>query len=254
MTEQRKDQDVRSRNGNKREIRRVLAVLFALGLGLGSVCAAAEDFDGTKAQSELSVQAEEEYSIVSENTAGETSEDPDDMPVLFVDEEFSDEDVEIVPEAENEEPLGGTEEAAPEISVEVIQTSDGEAYDGSEIPESGTEEPGNDMAEAGLPEGEMSGECGAQPGTVYWSLDEAGVLTIAGNGPMADWESVEQTPWYAHLEDLREIVLAEGVTSVGAHAFCGAQTVEAVELAQSIECVGAFAFCRCGGFGSVTIG
>ena len=254
MTEQKKDRDARSGNGNRRGIRRALAVLFALGLGLGSVCAAAEDFNGTKAQSEPSVQAEEEYSTVSENTAGEASEDPDDMPVLFVDEEFSDADVEIVPEAENEDIFGATEETAPEISVEMIQTDDGEACDGSDIPESGTEAAGDDPAEAGLPGGEMSGECGAQPGTVYWSLDEAGVLTIAGNGSMADWESVEQTPWYAHLEDLRKIVIAEGVTSVGAYAFCGAQTVEAVELAQSIECVGAFAFCRCGGFGSVTIG
>ena len=97
-------------------------------------------------------------------------------------------------------------------------------------------------------------EGGAQPGTVYWSLDEAGILTITGNGPMADWESVEQTPWFSELATLRAVVIVQGVTSVGTHAFSGAQTVESVELAESVEYIGAFAFFQCGGFGSVTIG
>lgn len=262
MTEQRKNQDVRSKNGNSCEIRRAAAVLLALGLGFGSVCAAAEDLTGLGTQNALPIQAEEVYGTAPEDTVEEAYGDMNDMPVLFADEEeLIDEDTEIMPEAENEDIFGGAEEAAPEISVEAIQTSDGEAYGGygipgSEVGETGSEPAGDNSVGNGLPESGMplSGECGAQPGTVYWSLDEDGVLTITGDGPMADWESAEQTPWYSRLVDLRKIVIAEGVTSVGAHAFCGAQTAGEVVLADSIERVGAFAFYQCGGFGSVTIG
>lgn len=222
MTKQRGKRKERGGNGNALGICRAAAVLLALGLGFGGVCAAAEEAS-------------------------------DDVTLLFADEEESDNtDVGIVPEEETWENPDVVEETAPEISVEAIQT--GDDYNEYDLSGNETETAGNDTAETGQSEGGTFGECGAQPGTVYWNLAETGVLTITGNGPMADWESVEQTPWYAHLEDLRKIVIAEGVASVGAHAFCGAQTVDAVELPQSIERVGAFAFCQCGGFGSVTIG
>lgn len=255
MTKQRGKRKERGGNGNACGICRAAAVLLALGLGFGGVCAAAEDPAGTKVQSESSVQAEEKYGTMSGITVGATVEGLDNMSVLFEDEEeVSDADVELVPEAENEENPGNTDELVPEISVEAIQTGDGDDYDGYDLPGNETETVGNDMAETGQSGSVTSGECGAQPRTVYWVLDEDGVLTVSGSGSMADWESVEQTPWYPYLEDLRKIVIAEGVASVGAHAFCGAQTVDAVELPQSIERVGAFAFCQCGGFGSVTIG
>ena len=172
------------------------------------------------------------------------------VPVIPADEEAGVEDAEILPE--DTEDIA--EEAFPEISVDAIQVDDNGVYDGSDLSES--EEETADTVTAGEENADaaLSGECGAQSGTVYWSLDAEGVLTINGNGPMADWESVEQTPWYSRLTELKGIVIEEGVTSVGEHAFSGAQTVESVELAESIDRVGAFAFCQCGGFGSVTIG
>lgn len=248
MEEQGKNRNERSGNGNAREPRKVLVALLALGLGIGSVCTAAEDPIG--AEEELLVQETEESGITPETVLEEVPEDVDDISMIFEDEEkFSNADTEIVPDTENEEDIDGMEEAVSEISVEVIQMSDGEDCDRNDMPGSEEGESSNE-----LPESEQSGECGAQPGTVYWVLDEAGVLTVTGVGPMADWESVEQTPWFSYLGDLRKIVIAEGVASVGAHAFSGTRTVEAVELAQSIECVGAFAFFQCGGLGSVTIG
>ncbi len=239
----------------RNNIRRAAAMLLALGLCAVGVCAAAEDTAGSGLQTEIMAQT----TVVSEEVDG--------MPVIFADEaEPGGVDAEIVPETEGWENADAEEAAVPEISVEMIQVGDGEDSAGADLPVGEAEASENELTENGLTDtessetgdgtadGEASGECGAQPGTVYWSLDAEGVLTITGNGPMADWESVEQTPWFSRLADLRGIVIAEGVVSVGAHAFSGAQTVGAVELADSIERVGAFAFFRCGGFGSVSIG
>ncbi len=292
------------------------AVLLALMLGIGSVCAAAENPAGQEPQavqmSEVvradaeaagatetvqadagaagatetvqanagtaeatgAVQAdagavqpgtEAAASEVSENTvaqdideagaAASASEDLDGRVIFAEEEAPAEADAEILPDDAESSAVG----AAPELFVESIQVDDSEAYAGEDLSETGAVENGltdkeQSEAEDGAVDSETSGECGVQPGTVYWSLDEAGVLTITGNGPMADWESVEQTPWYSQLAELKGIVIAEGVTTVGEHAFSGAQTVGSVELAKSIERVGAFAFYQCGGFGSVTIG
>ena len=262
---------------------RMAAVLLTLVLGVGGVCAAAENPEGQQLQMELSLQTagmpESEQTDAGAAEVPETVQGTDrtegadtgaavvsediDSTVILEEEAASEAAGEIVRD-DVESADAGT---VPEIVVESIQVDGSETYTGDDIPVGEAELIGNEPTESenradnelsetedGTTASVLSGECGAQPGTVYWRIDEAGVLTIEGNGPMADWKSVEQTPWYAYLTQLREIVIAEGVTSVGEHAFSGAQTVEAVELAESIDRVGAFAFCQCSGFGSVTIG
>lgn len=51
-----------------------------------------------------------------------------------------------------------------------------------------------------------------------WSLN-GGVLTISGKGDMNDWQSVENTPWYSEMASISEIVIEDGVTSIGSNAF-----------------------------------
>ena len=99
-----------------------------------------------------------------------------------------------------------------------------------------------------------SGDCGAVPGTVAWELDEGGMLKVSGNGDMASWESPEQVPWGALRGEILGIEIAEGVTSVGAYAFCGCEAAESVEVAESVSVIGEAAFSRCSGFTTVSIG
>ncbi|MBQ7399428.1 MAG: leucine-rich repeat domain-containing protein [Clostridia bacterium] len=61
-----------------------------------------------------------------------------------------------------------------------------------------------------------SGTCGNK---LSWSLDTDGVLTISGTGDMTDWSSVESTPWYDYMSDIKSIVVENGVTSIGNNAF-----------------------------------
>lgn len=61
------------------------------------------------------------------------------------------------------------------------------------------------------------GTCGEN---LTWVLDDAGVLTISGEGEMEDYDSgTWNTPWHPYRKKINSIVLEEGVTSIGTHAF-----------------------------------
>lgn len=78
---------------------------------------------------------------------------------------------------------------------------------------------------------ERSGFCGKEdPETLSWSLSEDGVLTFAGSGVMQDWANPEEVPWYAYRNEIRQIVWAEGMKSVGAYAFYGCSALNSVEI------------------------
>ncbi len=85
-------------------------------------------------------------------------------------------------------------------------------------------------------------------GDLTWTLDSDGVLTLSGNGAMAtpyDWEyGVDQdltdypdiyTYKKEHKEDIKEVVIEEGVTSVGFCAFYQMPNLETVVLPKTIS-------------------
>ncbi|HCV46586.1 MAG TPA: hypothetical protein DGF25_01150, partial [Catenibacterium sp.] len=51
-----------------------------------------------------------------------------------------------------------------------------------------------------------------------WNLNGNGVLTITGTGKMPDYGSSDQ-PWYKYKEDIKRVIVSEGITSVGNYAF-----------------------------------
>ena len=94
-----------------------------------------------------------------------------------------------------------------------------------------------------------SGKCGD---SAKWTLDAAGVLTITGAGPMADYGAYG--PWYiAHLTDIKKVVVQEGVTTIGDHAFANLSYVTSVTIPGSITSIGAHAFEKCRLGGAVTL-
>ncbi len=98
-----------------------------------------------------------------------------------------------------------------------------------------------------------SGNCGAQGDNVKWELDlVTGVLTISGEGAMADYE--EQTaPWYAFNKDITSAEIKSGVTSIGASAFKGCTDLESVIISEGLKSIGAYAFNTCVKLKSVTL-
>ncbi|MBQ6019071.1 MAG: leucine-rich repeat domain-containing protein [Clostridia bacterium] len=85
-----------------------------------------------------------------------------------------------------------------------------------------------------------SGSCGEK---LEWKLSEDGVLTISGEGGMADY-SAEKSPW-AGDGRIRSLVVKDGVTSVSAGAFENCGALSSVSLPDTLEYLGVKAFSGC---------
>jgi len=100
-----------------------------------------------------------------------------------------------------------------------------------------------------------SGSCGQ---SVTWSLSEDGVLTISGNGPMADYGSSATTPWadYVSGKDglrITAVVIESGVTSVGKYAFASCRRLSSVSIASGVTSIGVGAFSGCSDLTSISL-
>lgn len=84
-----------------------------------------------------------------------------------------------------------------------------------------------------------TGSCGD---SVIWTLDTAtGVLTVSGDGAMKNYSSsssLTYAPWASYISDIRNLIIEEGVTHIGAYAFVGCKNLESVTIPKSIESMG----------------
>lgn len=99
-----------------------------------------------------------------------------------------------------------------------------------------------------------SGYCGAenQEESVQWKYDESTkVLTIFGNGPMADYEGIADTdvgtdndlrPWKPYLNQITEVHIEEGVTAIGNSAFRRMKALKKANIPASIQHLGDYIF------------
>ncbi len=78
-------------------------------------------------------------------------------------------------------------------------------------------------------------------GDLRWNLTKAGKLTISGNGAMPDYDSASEQPWDAQKDQIRQVVIEEGVTSIGACAFWDSRVLS-VEIPSSVKAIGRYAF------------
>ena len=95
---------------------------------------------------------------------------------------------------------------------------------------------------------EVAGECGDD---LQWVFSD-GTLTVSGSGPMFSY-AYEEAPWCLGNMDVRQVILEEGVTSVGSFAFRDCTSLEALVLPASLESVGQGAFSGCESLASVSI-
>ena len=91
------------------------------------------------------------------------------------------------------------------------------------------------------------GVCGTEEENyenVTWSLDrETGVLTISGTGAMNDTYDVTVPGWGSHYRtEIIQVVVEEGVTTVGNSAFATLDNLTTVVLSEGVREIGAGAF------------
>lgn len=142
----------------------------------------------------------------------------------------------IVALLEQEEPVV-KETPEEEEESEPVETGE-EAIPSEEEPSEESE--GEDSGEAALLEEETVQSCGDN---VYWQQN-GGVLTISGNGAMADY-SAGGAPWYAVKETVICVIIANGVTGIGQNAFYGCSSLNSITLAASVTGIGTGAFDGC---------
>ena len=86
----------------------------------------------------------------------------------------------------------------------------------------------------------QSGTCGDK---VVWQL-VGDTLTISGSGEMCDY-GIYDAPWSEYRENIKKIVIQDGVTAIGNAAFFECKNLIEVEASESIKNIGEDAFFLC---------
>ncbi len=206
------------KNRNKKRLAALLlaASLGCLGIGMVSVHA-------SEAESEI----EFSDSVLEEDSEGFADEVISEVPEVIVEQEDesneNSNEEEVVLEEEDSENLNAFEDGETNSETEVLTPEEAQP-------------------------------CGVEENTVFWSLNEEGVLAITGQGTMQTWETEEEVPWNSMRQEITKIEIADGVSSIGAYAFSNCINVTETEIPESVQEIGEYAFFNCSGLSTLTIG
>lgn len=106
----------------------------------------------------------------------------------------------------------------------------------------------------------ITGNCGINGTNLTYTLSSDGILTIRGNGAMADYTNVSPdgtmgtpSPWYSDRRKITRIIIESGVTSIGTWAFYNCTNTTSVSIPSSVTTFEEAAFFGCSGLTEVTI-
>ncbi len=88
--------------------------------------------------------------------------------------------------------------------------------------------------------------------TALWTFDDStDTLTIMGTGEMTDYSKSTQ-PWASFREDIRSVIVSDGITTIGNSAFDGCLNLVTVSLPETLTSIGTYAF-ACTGLKSLSL-
>ncbi len=90
-------------------------------------------------------------------------------------------------------------------------------------------------------------------GNITWYLDTNGTLTLSGRGAMENYPYLSAVPWYKYQTSIEKVVISDGVTTIGDHAFDSLSWMTRVIIPDSVTFIGNHAFQYCYELTSVTI-
>ncbi len=97
-----------------------------------------------------------------------------------------------------------------------------------------------------------SGTCGAQGDNLTWVLTDDGTLTISGTGEMAGWDW-NTVPWYSYSRSIKQVVIENGVTSIGNCAFWECANLRNITIPASVTSIINDPFFCCDNLISITV-
>lgn len=94
-------------------------------------------------------------------------------------------------------------------------------------------------AEAEVP---TEGTCGEN---TVWKFTEDGTLEISGTGAMDEWTVESDRPWNDLRDKITNVVIGEGVTTIGERAFSYFSNVTEFIIPEGVETISYYAFANC---------
>lgn len=95
-----------------------------------------------------------------------------------------------------------------------------------------------------------NGTCGDN---LTYAFDQTtGTLTISGTGDMTDY-SYNSSPWNAFKASITDVIIENGVESIGSYAFYECSAIKSVDIPSSVKIIGYDAFYNCTSLESIDI-
>lgn len=86
------------------------------------------------------------------------------------------------------------------------------------------------------------GTCG---NNLTWLLSTDGTLKINGSGKINDWTRSDSAPWKTYQDQIKRIIVAEGITAIGDYSFSSCYEAKEIILPSTIQTIGEWAFEHC---------
>lgn len=86
------------------------------------------------------------------------------------------------------------------------------------------------------------GTCGEN---TVWKFTEDGTLEISGTGAMDEWTAESDRPWNDLRDKITNVVIGEGVTTIGERAFSYFSNVTEFIIPEGVETISYYAFANC---------
>ncbi|MBE6576228.1 MAG: leucine-rich repeat domain-containing protein [Ruminococcaceae bacterium] len=89
---------------------------------------------------------------------------------------------------------------------------------------------------------------------VYWTLDSDGLLTVWGQGNMSGFLPGESpAPWDGRGEEIRRVMIEDGVTALEDYAFYGCSALSEVTVGADVRAIGTWTFRGCDALRTVEV-
>lgn len=90
----------------------------------------------------------------------------------------------------------------------------------------------------------VGGLCGMEgDNMITWELNlDFGLLTIYGNGRMADFDDPSEAPWWSYSKSIIHLIVEDGITHISQAGFQYMPYLESAEIAETVTSIGDYAF------------